>query len=138
MHKVERIRELLPGRLPENYLKERLEANWRLVAVEWEREIEGKEHEAASVRQEVPYGLKVAGDCLHLEENPAEVRVLELMLELIAKDKSLSEVARELNERGLRTRDGLRWNQVAVFDLLPRLIEAAPGIQRAFSAAARP
>ena len=38
--------------------------------------------------------------------------------------KRLGDVARELNLRGFRTRGGAEWGPVAVFDMLPRLIDA--------------
>jgi hypothetical protein len=129
MAKVERIREVLHGPLTEDYVRERLEENWKLVAVEWERESGGEGSQAAPIREEVPYGMKIAGDCLHLEENPSELRVLELILDSISMDKSLSVVASELNRSGFRTRSGSPWTQVAVFNLLPRLIDAAPEIR---------
>jgi hypothetical protein len=37
-------------------------------------------------------------------------------------------VAEELNRRGFRTRAGGDWSPVAVFNLLPRLIEVGPRI----------
>jgi hypothetical protein len=52
------------------------------------------------------------------------------MLDLIARDQSVSEVAEELNRAGFRTRRGALWSRTAVFEMLPRLIEAAPDIRR--------
>jgi len=109
---------------------------WKLVAVEWEHEIGGWK-KALLLREEVPYGLRVATDCLHLEENPLERQALELMLDLIVTDQSLTQVAEELNRQGFRTRPGLKWNQVEVFNMLPRLVEAAPQIRRRSSSLAR-
>jgi hypothetical protein len=37
-------------------------------------------------------------------------------------------VADGLNGQGLRTRTGAAWTQVAVFNMLPRLIQVAPQI----------
>jgi hypothetical protein len=91
------------------------------------------ENEAADQPQwieDVPFGLQVAGDCLHLEDNPAERRILELMLKLMASDKSMSQIAGELNSQNLRTRNGSIWTQTTGFNMLPRLIEAAPQIWR--------
>ena len=56
---------------------------------------------------ELPYGLQVASDCLHLEENPVEKEALVLMLELIVQDLPFSKIASELNDRGYRTRAGI-------------------------------
>jgi hypothetical protein len=48
------------------------------------------------------------------------------MMELIVQDLSVSEVASELNRKGLRTRRGSPWSPVHVFNMLPRLIEVGP------------
>lgn len=126
---IERLHEVLSGPLTEHYVRERAQDGWRLVAVEWERESPG-EGVRRGWREEVPYGLRVAEDCMHLEENPTEREVLELMLDFIAMDRTLSQVAEELNRQGYGTRHGPKWTQEAVFNMLPRLIEAAPQIRR--------
>lgn len=77
-------------------------------------------------REEIPYGLKISTDCRHLEENADEVRALMLMMEGIVADHRLSMIADDLNQRGFRTRDGELWSQVAVFHMLPRLIDFGP------------
>ena len=133
MAKIERIREVLSGPFDEGYFRTKLKQGWRLVAVQWEREAEGEVREQAPYIEEVPYGLRVADDCLHLEENPVERRTLGLVLKLISSDKSMSQIAEELNRQGLRTRRGTAWTQTAVFNMLPRLIEAAPQIWRSDS-----
>jgi hypothetical protein len=74
----------------------------------------------------VPYGLRVADDCVHLEHEPREHDVLMTTLECIIQDFPLSKVAEELNRRGFRTRSGARWSAPTVFELLPRLIESGP------------
>jgi hypothetical protein len=128
MAKVERIREVLSRPFDEGYFRAKLNEGWRLIAVHWERDVEGSAPEPARWTEEVPYGLRVADDCIHLEEDPVERRALELMLKLISSDKSMSQIARELNDHNLRTRRGSSWTQTAVFNMLPRLIEAAPHI----------
>lgn len=133
MAKIERIREVLSGPFDEGYFRTKLKQGWRLVAVQWEREAEGEVREQAPYIEEVPYGLRVADDCLHLEENPVERRTLGLVLKLISSDKSMSQIAEELNRQGFRTRRGTAWTQTAVFNMLPRLIEAAPQIWRSSS-----
>ena len=126
MAKKERVREVLQAPLTPEVLREKADAGWRAVAVEWER---GDAEEAAvGLQEEVPYGLRVAEDCRHLVEDAAEMEALALMLEQIVADRSLSTVAEELNRRGFRRREGNRWTQVAVFNMLPRLIEVAPRI----------
>ncbi|PYV05020.1 MAG: hypothetical protein DMG10_06100 [Acidobacteria bacterium] len=122
-----RVREELTALPNLEYWNEKVKTGWRLVAVEWERE---SEEPGTSVEtwEEVPYGLKVAEDCTHLVENPAEREAMTLMLELLVADKPMSDMAESLNQRGFRTRQGSRWTAVAVFDLLPRLIEISPSI----------
>jgi hypothetical protein len=124
--RIEHVRELVKQPIDAEYLNVRAQAGWTLVALEWQRVVEG-EHEAKSI-EDVPFGLRVAGDCAHLEEDPTERQVLILMMDLIVQDSPLSRVAEELNERGFRTRAGSKWSPVSVFKLLPRLIEAGPQI----------
>jgi len=128
VRKIERTREELKEPLSAEYMKRKAEQGWQLVAVEWAREVEGKEHEFGEVADYVPYGLRVSKDCLHLEENPEEMQALLLMMELIVQDNSLSKVADELNRRGFRTRQGWKWSQPSVFNMLARLIEVGPRI----------
>jgi hypothetical protein len=116
---------------PEQW-KQKTEAGWQLVALEWRREIEGEEPEHPVIMEDVPYGLRVAADCHRLEEDPVERDVLVQMMELIVQDHSVSAVAAELNRDGLRTRKDKPWSPVDVFNMLPRLIEVGP---RIFSAA---
>jgi hypothetical protein len=124
----QRLREVLTTPLTAEYLARRAGEGWQAVAVEWEREGEEAAELSPDVLEEIPYGLQVASDCHHLEENPAEKRVLVLIMEQIVQDEPLSKVAEELNRRGHRTRQGTKWSPVAVFNLLPRLIEAGPRI----------
>jgi hypothetical protein len=123
---MERIREKVSGALNQDDVQRRMAQGWRLVAVEWERETE----QAASslVTAEVPFGLKVAGDCAHLVESPDEREVLVAMMELTIQDGPYSSIAEELNRRGFCTREGYRWTAVSVFQMLPRLIEVGPKI----------
>ena len=126
MAQVERIREDWQGPPTPDQIRRKAEAGWRPVAIVWERDNAGEMQFLREV--DVPYGLKVAPDAQHLEENPDEHQVLMLTMELIVQDKPLSQVAEELNKRRYRTRQGFTWNPASVFDLLPRLIEAGPRI----------
>jgi hypothetical protein len=72
--------------------------------------------------------LKIADDCAHLEVHPTEREALMLMLELIVQDRTLSQVAAELNARGFRTRRGMEWAPASVFNMLPRMIEVGPNV----------
>jgi Recombinase len=131
MAQLERIRESLDGSLDTEYLKQREKAGWRLVGIEWERE--AKDAAVAATEREPriedpPFGVRVGGDCEHLEENPQEMQFLLSMMELIIQDISLTKVAEELTRKGYRTRKGGEWGPVAVFNMLPRLIELTPRI----------
>jgi hypothetical protein len=133
MAKLERIRESVEGSLDPEYLKQRETAGWRLVGVEWEREAEipsqGESEGGPGSRvEDPPYGVRVGGDGEHLEENPDEMQFLLSMMELIIQDISLTKVAEELTRKGYRTRKGAEWGPVAVFNMLPRLIELTPRI----------
>ncbi len=128
MAKVERIRELVTGSVDLDYMKQKTEAGWKLVAMEWRREIAGDETEQPIIVEEIPYGLRVASDCSRLEEDPEERKILVQMMELIVQDYSITLVASELNKRSLRTRSGGPWSPVSVFNMLPRLIEVGPHI----------
>ena len=126
--RTERIREEVKGLADPEYFQQKMDDGWMLVAVEWEREAAGEGGEGRLLMEEVPYGLQVADDCLHLKDNPDEMRVLTLMMELIVQDCSISRVADELNKQGSRTRRGAKWSPVSVFNMLPRLIEVGPRI----------
>ena len=128
MSKVERRREMVTGPLDPEHVKQRTDAGWKLVAVEWERPGEGMEPGGGGRKDEAPFGSQVAGDCAHLEENPPEMNALTLILELIVQDRSLSNMAEALNQQGFRTRDGSKWTAVTVYKMLPRLIEVSPRI----------
>jgi hypothetical protein len=49
-----------------------------------------------------------------------------LMMELLVQDFGYSSIVSDLNEKGFRMRDGRPWNRVAVFNMIPRLIEVGP------------
>jgi hypothetical protein len=123
----ERIRESLQGALDPTYVKQREQAGWKLVAVEWERTAAVPAEPSPSL-EDAPFGFRVAGDCEHLEQNPAEMQFLLSMMELIIQDISLVKVAEELNRKGFRTRKGAEWGPVGIFNMLPRLIELTPQI----------
>jgi len=128
MASKERTRELVSGPFGPDDFRQRLAEGWKPVAIEWEREGEVSATAQTTPAPEVPFGLQVAGDCSHLEENPTEREVLFQIMELTIQDGPYSGIAEELNRRGFRTRQGKRWTPVSVFQMLPRLIEAGPGI----------
>jgi len=128
--KIDRIREKVNIPPTSVYLSKMLDAGWRLVAIEWEREIEFSgepEVPAAEVgSEEIPFGLRIASDCRHLEDDPLETQTLKFLGEMIVQDISFRSMADALNVREYRTRDGHPWTASSVFKLIPRLIEIAP------------
>jgi len=143
MARFERMRQEVPESFGPDELARQAQQGWKLVAVEWQREV--PESEESRKTAEVPFGLQVAKDAARLEENPVEQEALFLMMELIVEDGPYSLIADELNRRGYRTREGFHWTPVSVFQMLPRLIEIGPKIfatsewqkRRAASAATR-
>jgi Recombinase len=130
MKKIEWIREAVSVMPSAEYLKQRETAGWRLAAVEWEREVQTEPTATSglAVGEEIPYGTRIASDCLHLEDNPTEMQVLNHLAEMVVQDHSYNRMAESLNQRAFRTRDGKPWTALAVFKLTPRLIEVAPRI----------
>ena len=128
MAKVELKREAWSGPVTAEEVEQRAREGWKPVAVEWVREVEDEEKEGPLLKEHVPFGLQVAEDCVHLEENRTEREALLLMMERIVEDHPLSQVASELNRQGYRTRWGGEWNPVSVFHMLPRLIQVGPQV----------
>jgi hypothetical protein len=114
------------------YLSKMHDAGWTLVALEWEREIESSSVPEPSDEgipsEEIPFGLRIASDCHHLEDDPLETQTLKFLAELIVQDVSFTSMADALNVRDYHTRDGRPWTAAAVFRLIPRLIDVAPRI----------
>src|SRR5260370_1357162 len=87
------------------------DAGWSLVALEWEREVEisaqPEEREAPAASEEIPFGLRIASDCRHLEDDPLEMQTLKFLAEMIVQDLSFTSMADALNGPDDPTRDGL-------------------------------
>jgi len=133
MAESERIYERCNGALDPQYVREREAAGWRLVGVEWEREAAASADAATApsqAAQELPFGARVVPEGGQLVEDANEIQFLYSVMELIIQDISIVKVADELNRRGFRTRTGNEWGPVAIFNLLPRLIELTPRIFR--------
>jgi len=124
---TERIHQPLSGPIRLEDIEKFQSQGWQARAIEWERELPATSPQPPQV-EEPPYGLRVADDCSTLEENPAENEILLTMMELIIQDGPYSFIAQQLNVKGYMTRQGTKWNPVAVFEMLPRLIEAGPKI----------
>ncbi|HKF51672.1 MAG TPA: hypothetical protein VKB26_05130 [Candidatus Acidoferrales bacterium] len=129
MARMERVRETVHGKLDLDDMQHKYAAGWRLVGLEWERETA---EDALTAPQgslhELPFGLRVASDCMHLEEDPVEMKALNTMMELIVQDISMQRMADELNRAGFTMRGGKPWTPVSIFQVFPRLIEVTPEI----------
>ena len=99
----ERIRQEMPASFGPDEIAQRAQQGWRLVAIEWEREI--PKDQAVDRADQVPFGLQISTDAQRLEENPTEQEILRLMMELTVQDGPYSAIAEELNQRGYRTRE---------------------------------
>ncbi|HSY68682.1 MAG TPA: hypothetical protein VK813_08565 [Edaphobacter sp.] len=123
----ERIRDVISGQFSPEVVRQRTAAGWQMVSIEWRREL--PDHEApteGAYNEDIPYGLRISDDCQRLEVNPRENQAMMLMMELLGQDFSYSSIVSDLNEKGFRMRDGKPWNRIAVFNMMPRLIEAGP------------
>ena len=123
MKRTERVRQVVQGPLKSTDLEQRTEEGWKLVAIEWEREVETA---AGQLLAEVPFGLQIVPETQRLEQNPLERDILLQLMELIVEEGSYAHIADEINRRGFRTRQGEKWTAVSVFEMLPRLIEVGP------------
>jgi len=132
LKKIDRIREKVRVLPTSVYLSKMHDAGWSLVALEWEREVEvsgePEEPEVPAGSEEIPFGLRIASDGRHLEDDPLEMQTLKFLAEMIVQDVSFKSMADALNVREYRTRDGRPWNSASVFKLIPRLIDIAPRV----------
>jgi len=130
MAQTERMRQAAADSLTLDEIQKIQNEGWRLIAVEWERDVaDGEQIEKpAPEHEKPPFGLRVSTDCSTLIEDRGENETLLAMMELIIQDGPYSSVAEGMNRRGYRTREGLKWSPVSVFEMLPRLIEAGPRI----------
>ena len=129
MKKIEWFRETLSAVPTAESLRDKQAAGWRPTAIEWEREVEVSTQTTGGGGQthdEIPYGLRIAADCRHLEDDPAEMEILRTLTEMVVQDLSFPGMADLLNQHGFHTRDGRPWSAVDVFKLTPRLIDVTP------------
>jgi hypothetical protein len=123
----ERMRDAISGPFSSEIIQQRTSAGWQLVSMEWRRELPDSETPTeGAFHEDIPYGLRISDDCQRLEQEPRENQAMMLMMELLGQDFSYSSIVSDLNEKGFRMRNGGPWNRVAVFNMMPRLIEAGP------------
>ncbi len=129
MANFERLRDVVSGPFSPEIIRQRTTAGWQMVSIEWRRELPDAEAPSEGVFDEdIPYGLRISDDCRRLEVHPVEHQILMEMMELLGQDLSYSSIVSSLNEKGFRMRDGRSWSRVAVFNMIPRLIEVGPRI----------
>jgi len=123
----ERVRDVISEPFSPEIIRQRAAGGWQMVSIEWRRELPDTEASTeGAFNEEIPYGLRISDDCARLEPDPTEHRVLMEMMEMLAQDFSYSIIVSSLNEKGFRMRDGRPWNRIAVFKMIPRLIEVGP------------
>jgi hypothetical protein len=125
----ERVRDVVSGPFSPDIISQRTSAGWQMVSIEWRRELPDTEAPPeGAFSEDIPYGLRISADCKRLEVDESENKVLLMMMDLLAQDFSYSAIVSTLNESGYRTRGGKPWSRVAVFNMMPRLIEVGPRI----------
>src|SRR6202140_617508 len=126
MHRTERVRQSASGHLTWDEIQRLQNEGWGLIALEWERDVPESEKPANQARdhEAPPFGLRVASDSPTLVEDQSENEALVAMMELIIQDGPYSFIAEEMNRRGYRTREGLKWSPEGVFERLPGLFAA--------------
>lgn len=123
----ERVRDVISGPFSPDVIQQRTASGWQMVSIEWRRELPDSETPPeGGFSEDIPYGLRISDDCQRLEPDPVEHQVLMLMMELLVQDFSYSSIVSDLNEKGFRMRNGKPWSRVAVFNMIPRLIEVGP------------
>ena len=123
----ERIRDTVTAPVLDAVVRQRIAAGWQPVSIEWRRELPDSERPTeGAFAEEIPYGLRISDDCKRLEVDDRENQILLQMMESLVQDFSFSSIASDLNEKGFRTRDGKRWTPVAIFNMIPRLIDVGP------------
>src|SRR5271170_6456256 len=99
MHRTERIRQSASGPLTWDEIQRLQNEGWKLVALEWQRDVPERESKAGEEadRENPPFGLRVAKDCSTLVEDPRENEALIAMMELVIQDGPYSSIADEMN-----------------------------------------
>jgi hypothetical protein len=125
-----RFRDDISQPLTMDYFHQRLSQGWVLKAIEWAKPFEQDDAAPSRDQEEVPYGQRVSEDCGHLVEHPREMEVISFIYDGLIAGERPPQIAAALNERSYRTRRGLLWTAPAVYELMPRIIELSPRLQR--------
>jgi hypothetical protein len=124
-NRTQRERQVVNAPVEAQELQRRAKEGWRLVAVEWERDLP---QTTPDLSAPVPFGLQLSPETATLELNAKEWQALILMMDMTVQEGPYWTIAEELNRRGFRTREGQPWTPISVFQMLPRLIEIGPKI----------
>ena len=124
-NRTQRERQVVNAPVEAQELQRRAKDGWRLVAVEWERDLP---QTTPDLSDQLPFGLQLSPETATLELNPQEWQALILMMDMTVQEGPYWTIAEELNRRGFRTREGQPWTPISVFQMLPRLIEIGPRI----------
>jgi len=124
-NRTQRERQVVNAPVEAQELQRRAKEGWRLVAVEWERDLP---QTTPDLSAQVPFGLQLSPETATLELNAKEWQALILMMDMTVQEGPYWTIAEELNRRGFRTREGQPWTPISVFQMLPRLIEIGPKI----------
>jgi hypothetical protein len=124
----ERVRDVISEPFSPEVIRQRAAAGWQMVSIEWRRELPDQEAptDGSAFSEDIPFGLRISDDCKRLEVHPQEDQALLMMMEGLVQDFSYSAIVSDLNEKGFRQRDGRPWSRIAVFNMVPRLIEVGP------------
>jgi hypothetical protein len=124
----ERVRDMISEPFSPEIIRQRTTAGWQMVSIEWRRELPDQEAptEGGAFSEDIPFGLRISDDCKRLEVHPQEHQALMIMMEGLVQDFSYSAIVSDLNEKGSRQRTGKPWTRIAVFNMIPRLIEVGP------------
>ena len=125
---TERIQDQIVSGAGEDVIQRRIKDGWRMVAIEWERDVPSGAPGEPVELQPVPFGFRIAGDCRHLQANPVEFEILSLVMEMIVRERPLPAISEALNEKNYKTRDGKAWTPSRVFELMPFIVDSGPRI----------
>jgi DNA invertase Pin-like site-specific DNA recombinase len=111
----------------------RLVLNIMTAVSQWEREAIGERtRDALSHKRSngervgnIAYGYRLSSDGTHLEADEDEQAVVVRIATLRRARKTLREIARDLNQRGCRTRRGSEWRHEYVKRIMDTALPAA-------------
>ncbi len=76
---------------------------------------------------QVPYGMRLAADGVHLEPHPGEAEVLAKVVAWASCGRTVAAITRELNDREVRAKHGGRWSTRVVGRIVARATSAPLG-----------